>query len=93
MLTHNVNRRLYCLSYFIVYHYDFPRNKKDERRFNRKKYSKFIKEGNGYEQIASGKVISDLHDQQALDGTGKLPPVKFTKAGPGDVYVTIVFLH
>jgi hypothetical protein len=38
---------------------------------------------------SSGKVISDVHDQQASDGTGKLPPVKFTKAGPADVHVSI----
>ena len=37
---------------------------------------------------SSGKVITDLHDQKAPDGTGR-QTVKFTKPGPADVLVTI----
>jgi hypothetical protein len=37
---------------------------------------------------SSGKVIADVHDQKAPDGTGK-QTVKFDKDGPADVLVSI----
>jgi len=38
---------------------------------------------------ASGKVIKDVHDQSAPDGTGKQTGIIFTKAGPAKVLVSI----
>jgi len=38
---------------------------------------------------SSGKVISDVHDQNAQDGTGKQSNIIFTKAGPAKVLVSI----
>jgi hypothetical protein len=38
---------------------------------------------------ASGKVIRDVHDQSASDGTGKQTGIIFTKAGPAKVLVSI----
>ena len=38
---------------------------------------------------AGGKVVTDLHDQKATDGTGLIPGVKFDKAGPAIVLVTV----
>jgi hypothetical protein len=37
---------------------------------------------------SSGKVITDLHDQSASDGTG-MQTVKFTQAGPATVLVSV----
>ncbi|MBV9176558.1 MAG: hypothetical protein JO297_05935 [Nitrososphaeraceae archaeon] len=38
---------------------------------------------------SSGKVLSDVHDQNAQDGTGKQSGITFTKAGPANVLVSI----
>jgi hypothetical protein len=38
---------------------------------------------------ASGKVIRDVHDQSAPDGTGKQTGITFTKGGPAKVLVSI----
>lgn len=38
---------------------------------------------------SSGKVIKDVHDQSASDGTGKQAGIIFTKAGPAKVLVSI----
>ena len=38
---------------------------------------------------ASGKVITDVNDQSAPDGTGKQTGIKFTKAGPAEVLVSV----
>lgn len=38
---------------------------------------------------SSGKVIRDVHDQNAQDGTGKQSDITFTKAGPANVLVSI----
>ncbi|HEY6885708.1 MAG TPA: hypothetical protein VI278_16875 [Nitrososphaeraceae archaeon] len=54
--------------------------------------SKTIQNGVAYSfkvTDSSGKVISDVHNQNAQDGTGKQSNIIFTKAGPAKVLVSI----
>jgi hypothetical protein len=54
--------------------------------------SKTIQSGVSYSfkvTDSSGKVIKDVHDQSAPDGTGKQSDIIFTKAGPAKVLVSI----
>jgi hypothetical protein len=37
----------------------------------------------------NGKVITDLHDQKAPDGTGLIQGIKFDKPGPANILVTV----